>query len=49
MGPIRGNKKKRKIELKVDIENVFASGSSEEGSFDWWDEFSKRIAGTFRS
>ncbi|CAH1432417.1 unnamed protein product [Lactuca virosa] len=46
MGPIRGNKKKRKIELKVDIENVFASGSSEEGSFDWWDEFSKRIAGS---
>ncbi|KAL4571001.1 hypothetical protein LXL04_017751 [Taraxacum kok-saghyz] len=46
MGPIRGNKKKRKIDLKVDIDNVFASGSSEEGGIDWWDEFSKRIAGS---
>ncbi|KVI11978.1 hypothetical protein Ccrd_009595 [Cynara cardunculus var. scolymus] len=46
MGPIRGNKKKRKIELKIDNENVLASGSSEEGSIDWWDEFSKRIAGS---
>lgn len=46
MGPIRGNKKKRKIELKDDIENVLASGSSEEGTIDWWDEFSKRIAGS---
>ncbi|XP_057952903.1 protein ALP1-like isoform X2 [Malania oleifera] len=35
MGPIRGLKKRRKMEKKV--------GSSDEGSEDWWDEFSKRI------
>lgn len=43
MGPIRGYKKKRKIE-KV-VQNAFASGSSEDGSVDWWAEFSKRIVG----
>ncbi|KAK9055392.1 hypothetical protein SSX86_026475 [Deinandra increscens subsp. villosa] len=41
MGPIRGSKKKRKI----DIENGLDSGSPEEGSNDWWNEFSKRILG----
>lgn len=44
MGPIRGYKKKRKIEKKIEQIDL-ASGSSEEGSVDWWDEFSKRIAG----
>ncbi|KAL8235108.1 hypothetical protein R6Q59_021208, partial [Mikania micrantha] len=39
MGPIRGNKKKRKF----DIENGLDSGSPEEGSNDWWKDFSKRI------
>lgn len=43
MGPIRGYKKKRKIE-KV-VQNALASGSSEDGSVDWWAEFSKRIVG----
>lgn len=41
MGPVKGYKKRRKVEP-----NVSASGSSEEGSLDWWDVFSKRIAGT---
>ncbi|PSR90034.1 Nuclease [Actinidia chinensis var. chinensis] len=40
MGPVRGYKKRRKIEP-----NASASGSSEEGSMDWWDVFSKRVAG----
>ncbi|XP_057483396.1 protein ALP1-like [Actinidia eriantha] len=40
MGPVRGYKKRRKIEP-----NASASGSSEEASVDWWDVFSKRIAG----
>lgn len=46
MGPLRGNKKKRKIEKKPE-ENSLVSGSSEEGSNEWWDAFSKTIAGNF--
>lgn len=42
MGPIRGSKKKRKI----DIENVLVGGSFEEGCADWWEQFSKQIAGS---
>ncbi|CBI16187.3 hypothetical protein AAG906_032178 [Vitis piasezkii] len=41
MGPVRGYKKRRKIEKREE--------SSEEGSVDWWDEFSKRIAGLLSS
>lgn len=44
MGPVRGNKKKRKIEKKAE-ENSLVSGSSEEGSTEWWDVLSKTIAG----
>ncbi|KAI3450435.1 hypothetical protein Pfo_007100 [Paulownia fortunei] len=44
MGPVRGNKKKRKVEKKAE-ENSLVSGSSEEGSTDWWDVLSKIIAG----
>ena len=45
MGPVRGLKKRRKIEKKPK-EN--ASGSSEkERSVDWWDELSKRMNGIF--
>ncbi|CAK9140218.1 unnamed protein product [Ilex paraguariensis] len=44
MGPIRGHKKKRKTEKMVE-QKALASGSSEKGSADWWDEFSRRIAG----
>lgn len=42
MGPVRGYKKKRKIDKKTE-EN--ASASDKEGSVDWWDDFSKRING----
>nr|GEW47939.1 hypothetical protein [Tanacetum cinerariifolium] len=42
MGPIRGSKKKRKI----DIENVLVCGSFEEGCADWWEHFCKQIAGS---
>ncbi|PSR95135.1 Nuclease [Actinidia chinensis var. chinensis] len=37
MGPVRGYKKRRKIEKKVE--------TNAEGSVDWWVVFSKRIAG----
>ncbi|KAF5802118.1 putative harbinger transposase-derived nuclease domain-containing protein [Helianthus annuus] len=42
MGPIRGRKKKRKI----DNENGVVCGSLEEGSVDWWDQFCKQITGS---
>lgn len=44
MGPVRGQKKKRKVEKKVEKDSL-ASGSSENGSADWWEMLSKRIAG----
>ncbi|XP_022849084.1 protein ALP1-like [Olea europaea var. sylvestris] len=44
MAPLRGNKKKRKVEKK-DEENSLVSGSSEEGSVNWWNDLSKKIAG----
>ncbi|KAL6516481.1 hypothetical protein OROGR_019786 [Orobanche gracilis] len=44
MGPVRGNKKKRKLE-KIGDENSMVSGSSEESSTDWWDVLSKISAG----
>lgn len=47
MGPIRGFKRKKKAEKKVD-QNVFAAASlsSQPQPLDWWDEFSQRITGT---
>lgn len=43
MAPIRGSKKKRKLEKKNEGSG---SGSSEkEGSVDWWHEFYQRING----
>lgn len=45
MGPVRGNKKRRKIERKAE-ENSLVSGSSEEGSTEWWEVLSKTIAGS---
>ncbi|XP_054813187.1 protein ALP1-like isoform X2 [Prosopis cineraria] len=45
MGPVRGLKKRQKVEKKHD-ENGSASGSPEkEEPVDWWDEFSKRTTG----
>ncbi|KAK6935916.1 Harbinger transposase-derived nuclease domain [Dillenia turbinata] len=45
MGPIRGFKRRKKSEKKVE-QSGSASGSSEkEASLDWWDEFSKKIDG----
>lgn len=47
MAPIRGSKKRRKIEKKAEG-NASASGSSEqEASFVWWLEYSKRINGIY--
>uniref|UniRef100_A0A3Q7JQS7 Uncharacterized protein n=1 Tax=Solanum lycopersicum TaxID=4081 RepID=A0A3Q7JQS7_SOLLC len=43
MGPVRGHKKKRKVEKKVEKDSL-ASGSSENGSADWWEMLSKRVA-----
>lgn len=45
MAPVRGINKKRKVEKKVE-ENSLASGSSEEGSTEWWNVLSKKIAGS---
>ncbi|KAI3879899.1 hypothetical protein MKW98_018138 [Papaver atlanticum] len=52
MGPIRGQKRKRKIvEKKVDRSGGSGGGSSstssekDEQPKDWWDEFSRRITG----
>ncbi|GLT31383.1 hypothetical protein SLA2020_061250 [Shorea laevis] len=48
MGPIRGLKRKRKAEKKVD-QDVLAAASGQLGShpqpLDWWEQFSKRISG----
>lgn len=44
MGPVRGQKKKRKVEKKVE-KDYFASGSSENGSADWFEMLSRKIAG----
>ncbi|KAL3625894.1 hypothetical protein CASFOL_030423 [Castilleja foliolosa] len=44
MGPVRGNKKKRKVEKQAE-ENSIVSGSSEESSTDWWNVLSKPSAG----
>ncbi|KAK2995272.1 hypothetical protein RJ640_015553 [Escallonia rubra] len=45
MAPVRGYKKKRKVEKRVEHKAFLASGSSEDGSVDWWEDFSKRIPG----
>lgn len=45
MGPVKGQKKKRKVEKKVAKDDL-ASGSSQNGSAaDWFEILSKRIAG----
>lgn len=50
MGPIRGMKRRKKAEKKVD-QNVLAAAaaaslSSQSQPVDWWDDFSQRITGT---
>ncbi|KAJ8750517.1 hypothetical protein K2173_015668 [Erythroxylum novogranatense] len=45
MGPIRGQKKRKRTEKRIE-ENASGSGSTEkEASVEWWDDFSKRING----
>ncbi|XP_019177357.1 PREDICTED: putative nuclease HARBI1 [Ipomoea nil] len=45
MAPVRGSKKKRKVEKKGEQQEGVASGASEDGSADWWAVLSKRVAG----
>ncbi|XP_042485840.1 protein ALP1-like [Macadamia integrifolia] len=46
MGPVRGFKKRRRVEKKFERNASAASASSEqEERADWWDEFSRRITG----
>ncbi|CAB4270727.1 unnamed protein product [Prunus armeniaca] len=47
MGPVRGMKRRKKAEKKVD-QNVLAAAaslSSQPQPVDWWDDFSQRITG----
>ena len=56
MGPIRGLKRRKKAEKKVD-QNVLAAAAASDGDgdaeflvaqpqpLDWWDNFSRRISG----
>lgn len=46
MGPVKGMKKKKKVEKKGEDYSL-VSGSSQEDSAKWWDVFSKKIAGNF--
>lgn len=46
MGPIRGFKRKKKAEKKVDQNVLAALLRSQPQPLDWWDEFSQRITGT---
>ncbi|WCJ41186.1 PIF / Ping-Pong family of plant transposase [Euphorbia peplus] len=48
MGPIRGYKKRKKIDRRCTEENASGSGSGsaeKDGPFDWWDDLSKRVNG----
>ncbi|KAH0979780.1 hypothetical protein GBA52_006957 [Prunus armeniaca] len=51
MGPVRGMKRRKKAEKKVD-QNVLAAAaslSSQPQPVDWWDDFSQRITGPLSS
>ncbi|KAL0418128.1 UNVERIFIED_CONTAM: protein ALP1-like [Sesamum radiatum] len=48
MGPVSGNRKKRKVEKKAE-EKFLVSGSSQEGSAEWWDVLSKKFADSISS
>lgn len=45
MGPIRGFKKRKKADKKVDQNVLVASLRSQPQPLDWWDDFSQRITG----
>lgn len=45
MGPVRGLKKRKKVEKKVDQNVLAASLGPEPEPLDWWDGFSQRITG----
>lgn len=45
MGPVRGLKRKRKLEKKVFGDGESTAVTTEQGSADWWDGFSRRITG----
>jgi len=42
MGPIRGLRKRRRVEKRAEREHIAPSLHTG----DWWDEFSRRIAGS---
>ncbi|XP_042968605.1 protein ALP1-like [Carya illinoinensis] len=46
MGPIRGFKRKKRAEKKVDQNVLAALLRSQPQPLDWWDDFSQRITGT---
>ncbi|KAJ4828472.1 hypothetical protein Tsubulata_013727 [Turnera subulata] len=47
MGPIRGNKKRKRtvVDNKKANENASSGSAAKEGPVDWWDGLSKRING----
>ena len=49
MAPIRGLKRKKKSEKKVDQNVLVASLGSQLKPLDWWDDFSQRITGKYLS
>lgn len=48
MGPIRGLKRRKKAEKGIDRNGAHISpGNQAHQGLDWWEDFSKRITGTF--
>lgn len=45
MGPIRGLRKKKKLERKLDCNGTASDSSEKDDAIDWWDDFSKRTNG----
>lgn len=45
MGPIRGLRKKKKLERKLDSNGTASDSSEKDEAIDWWDDFSKRTNG----
>ncbi|KAA0067410.1 putative nuclease HARBI1 [Cucumis melo var. makuwa] len=42
MGPIRGLRKKKKLERKLNSNGTASDSSKKDDAIDWWDDFSKR-------